>query len=75
MAIATNRIAQDLEKLTNSLFSTLDEGKFFGNLGAFLAQELRAEAFWVLKEDGQAVQLLLHNQDLKQEPNIFNGIV
>ena len=63
MATAIQSISLDLEKLTSTLFSTLDERKFFQNLGQYLAQQMNAQDYFVLRNVGQEVQLFLHNQN------------
>ena len=49
MATAIQSISLDLEKLTSTLFSTLDESKFFQNLGQYLAQQMDAQELYVLR--------------------------
>ena len=65
MAQAIQSISLDLEKLTSTLFSTLDERKFFQNLGQYLAHQLAASEYFVLRPIDQEVQLFIDNQSFK----------
>ena len=66
MASATQSISLDLEKLTSALFSTLDERKFFQNLGQYLAQQMDAQGFYALRPIDQEVELFIDNQSFKR---------